>query len=796
MNLLKNLFYLILLNIVALNSVSETIGSRNDGFWAGDWSGSSAISLAGPQKASSCVNPFEFGAVKFEKSSILGSGLIDIESGSVEGRLDEEVRLTRGVQIRKGERVIKAPSVRLKTQTRLAAFDDGFDLQDPSFLLKGRSASLDLNVNLLQVNQAEFVFPENSVRVSARTVSQDTNGNFVLSDARLSSCLPSNESWVMTASRIGVSEDASKVFARNLVLRLKGIPIFYTPYSPVPIAGGKGGGVGFPSIGYSSEDGLDIAFPYEMQKSDKYKFSLAPKLITRRGVGFESEFDMRGARQATSVSAGFLLQDRLFNGVVSRDEFDSKSGVEGGGIFKKADRWSGSVNHRGRFGFLETRIDHNFISDQDYFRDVGSDYSAIDREALPQYAGVGFRYGGLSVDLFAEDLEIIDPISKPSYRVAPEVAVKYKADLVGLIRMGVSYRVTKLASDLDWSDGLGLVASRREHFEPTFSLPFYGSHGFAKLEAGYRYSRYKLRYDSSQTESRDNERQTRGVGYVSGDIGTHFSKELDFLGMKLRHNIEPRLYYLHQNNEDQSKIPLFDTSEMLQGYSQLFRKDRFSGIDRIAGANQLSVGFRSSMTNVSNGEEIALFRMGKIFHFEDRQVFLPGMDFGSRGEVIASDFSFSLTKSTRAVGGLVWDKDLNESTQASFHIQHLGGRGQIVNVGLRRLLQRDGQAGGKIEQTDFSLVLPLGERASVFGRWHYDWKQKRTVDGFLGVQYDDCCLRARLGFRKSLDIRASKYYFLPEPDESILLQFDFKGFVDFGSRLDSILKRGIVGYSN
>ena len=54
--------------------------------------------------------------------------------------------------------------------------------------------------------------------------------------------------------------------------------------------------------------------------------------------------------------------------------------------------------------------------------------------------------------------------------------------------------------------------------------------------------------------------------------------------------LEPRFMYLYVPYRDQSDLPVFDTAEPDLNWVELFRTNRYSGIDRIGDANQLAAG--------------------------------------------------------------------------------------------------------------------------------------------------------------------------------------------------------------
>ena len=738
-----------------------------------------------------CIMPMPFSQLEVSDLTTIQQGRYQIDAAGMKGAFRGHLKLFGGVKIQEGKRSIFAPTVDLQMDSGVADFGQGIQIISPQFLLHGETARLETEKSFLRVNNSRMFLKDSGIRLHSESTSQKADGDLILSKALVSTCASSAESWSLTASRMRIDDDAKKGIARNLVLRLKGVPILYTPFLPIPMGSQQKGGFSFPSVGFSSEDGVELGVPYEFNWSDDNSLSLTPRLISRRGVGLKVAATFSDAWHQTEIAGGYVFRDRLFDGNLTKEEYyRNREGLEVSG-FEGVDRWSGRVSHQGRLGFFETEVDHNFISDEDYFRDVSSSYSGVDRDALPQYARLGFNYHELHVNVIARDFEIVDPISSPGYRMRPEFSIDYETQLPGAIDMNLSYRSTKLSGSKAFVEGEDVARAQRDHFEASFLMPFRSRLGYANLETGYLYSHYNLEDRGDLRAKNNTDRLSRGIGFFSLDLGTYFEKEVNWRNRQFIHSIEPKAYYLVQEYEDQSAIPIFDTTQFFYRYSQLFRRDRFSGIDRIADANELTVGITSAINNSQSGREVAFFRLGKTSQFRDRKVSLDAFEINRQlDEALSGDISLVLNDRLRSVIGFVWDDKNSEWSQSSFHMNYKGKDGEILNVGFRRLLAEN------IKQSEFSLVWPVTNNASVFGRWGFDWNRNRTLDSFFGVQYDDCCLEVKFGYRKSLDIPASRYYALPQSDESILLQLNFKGFADFGSRVDSIMRQGIRGYAD
>ena len=287
------------------------------------------------------------------------------------------------------------------------------------------------------------------------------------------------------------------------------------------------------------------------------------------------------------------------------------------------------------------------------------------------------------------------------------------------------------------------------------------------------------------------ENPDRNIGMSSVDGSLIFERELNWFGESLVQTLEPRIYYLWQEFDDQSQLPLFDTSELTFGYSQLFRDNRFSGLDRIGDADQASFGVTTRFLSQMSGREYFRFSVGEIFYFDDRQVTLrgePGLDEMQDNSALAAEMSAALAGNWRLLGNIVWDHDDNQVEEGGAAIQYRRDNRHIFNIGFRNRLDED------IEQTDLSLYWPISDHFAIMGRWNYDLVSGRTIEGFGGVEYGNCCVQVRLMARRFLNSPSGRNFQDVEADEGVFLQIVFKGLAGVGTKVESMLESGIRGY--
>ena len=136
--------------------------------------------------------------------------------------------------------------------------------------------------------------------------------------------------------------------------------------------------------------------------------------------------------------------------------------------------------------------------------------------------------------------------------------------------------------------------------------------GFLKPTVKYRQVNYEL---TDTTTVFTDDSPAAGAPLVNVDGGLVFERQTSFADKGLLQTLEPRLYYLYSEREDQTDQPIFDTAELTFNYYQLFRETRFAGYDRLDDANQVSVGLTSRFIDDQSGRTLLSASLGQIYYF-------------------------------------------------------------------------------------------------------------------------------------------------------------------------------------
>ncbi|MFU8816965.1 MAG: LPS-assembly protein LptD, partial [Pseudomonadales bacterium] len=576
--------------------------------------------------------------------------------------------------------------------------------------------------------------------------------------------------------------------ARHAVLRVRGVPVFYAPYIRFPVTDERQSGWLFPNLSYRERDGFDISLPYYFNLAPNYDATLSPRQVGDRGAGVEGSFRYLSRWQQSSFRGALLYQDDLYDGELSRGDFEQLRNLgQVTGEFEPANRWLYGMRHAGRLGGFSTLIDYTAVSDRDYFRDLGNQFGAASEIALERRGEIRYAAPGLAVRLWAQRFQRLDEGRIDPYQRLPQLDASYQTNLLGPLQWSLAGAFANFDRDNAGLTGVNAIVGQRLHLEPRVRLPLSAQWGFFTATGGYRYTRYDLSDQPVDLAARPD----RGIGFGILHGGLFFERGVRVFGANLMQTLEPQLYYLYQEFEPQAGLPRFDATRLTFGYNQLFRDNRFSGLDRIGDANQLSVGVTSRFVDAGSGREYLRGSLGQIVYFRDRLVTVAGAprdDDTQSTSALAGELAGRLAGDWQLSSTIIWNPHDNEVDEGAAALQYRRDNRHIVNVGYRWRLQDD------IEQSDMSLYWPVSKHYSVVGRWNYDFGSGRTVEAFGGIEYNDCCWQIRVMARRFLDSPTGRDLDTVEADDGVFLQIVFKGLAGFGTKVESVLERGIRGY--
>ena len=710
-------------------------------------------------------------------------GSTDVQVSADQSSSDnEELSFSGDVSVIQGNRSLRADTVQFDRNQQVTTAQGSISYREPGVALLGDSFEYDSGSREAKITDARFALHQTHMSGTANTLERQSTGHISIDEGAMTFCAPNDPLWFIKGDDITIDPAKGMAVVKHATLEVSGIPVFYVPWITFPINDERKTGLLFPSIGSDTRGGLDYTQPIYFNLAPNYDATYAPRYIGERGLLHQGQGRWLNPYIGKwDVTGQYIDSDDKY-----RDEINPEDGT----------RWLVGVQQRGQFGpSWRTTIDYSKVSDPDYVRDLDNSTLSSQRQtALMQLGQIDYLGADWLVSIQAQQFQSLADDIRNNYKKLPQVTAQYRGDAVwgGLQPIGLLQY-----SNFD-SDAVR-VTGERVYAEAGVTYPMSWTWGFLRPTVKYRALQYKLDELRNLPEAEPD----AGSGVFSLDGGLIFERQTSLGGKGMTQTLEPRVFYLYSQYEEQSGQPDFDTAELTFSYNQLFRDTRFSGHDRLDDANQLALGLTTRFFADRDGRERMNASIGQLFYFRDREVRLGRRDPALTESTSATALEFNWLPSDAWTfrSSLLYDTNDNRFDAASIQLNHRPGNGKVFNIGytLREpppsLLNRP-----VTEQANISAYYPLGNNWRIFGALEYSLEADEAVEDMVGFEYDGCCWQARLLYMRYIDTAGG---FVPdfsdpnlERENAVQFQFALKGMGGFGRRVENLLTDMIRGFND
>ncbi len=717
------------------------------------------------------------------RSSVINEKLENFELEVVAD--DTEVTETEliflgNVHANQGNRNITASVVRANRLSETAVATGNVKIREPGILLTGEEVSFDGPSEHITVTGARFVLHQHHMTGSAQKLIRDKDRTISIEDGSVTFCSPDDPTWVLQTDTLRLEPDSGTGQAWGARLKVAGVPVLYLPWIRFPVDSRRKTGLLFPDLGSDTRGGIDITTPIYLNLAPNYDFLYSPRYIQERGVLQQGKIRLLDPRAGRwEIAGAWLGNDTKYN----------ENGLE-----HSSARWLTAIKHSAEFDSnWATYIKYAQVSDPDYIRDLENNTLSAQRQtALQQIGRVRYMNDAWFFEVEAEQFQsIANDIAKP-YKKLPQITARFlgKKTVLGLHPIFYS-QLSRFDSDRRLITGERLYSEVGVHKEMRWSS------GFINSTVKYRSVNYKL--NSVSTGGNDNPHA--GAWTFNLDSGLLFERQTIMLGQRITQTLEPRIYYLFNEDRRQPDLPSFDTAELTFNYSQLYRDTRFSGHDRVDDANQISFGVTTRIFDYKTGKEKFNASLGQILYFENRNVRLHPKDtkFSDSSSPIVAELNWALDQHWNIRTNLLFDRQKSEFDAAYAQVTYRPKNGLLLNAGYALRKPISSRLDPPItEQINISAFLPINFHWSFFGALKYSIEASESVEDMFGIEYDDCCWRIRALYMRYLETEAGQ---IPasagtriDRENAIQLQIVLKGMGGFGSRVDRLLKDMVLGF--
>jgi LPS-assembly protein len=678
---------------------------------------------------------------------------------------DGSVTLQGNTTIRYQGRELSAENALYNPLTGEVSVNGALSFLGEGFRLESNEAFIDMDDDIFRTGKSEYELDLNGKRATgtANAMERLANGNFTLQKATYSTCPPGDKSWFVRADSIELDTDEGIGTARDLRLVFKGVPLLALPAFSFPISDRRKSGFLAPILARGETTGLELLLPWYWNIRPDLDATLTPRFMTKRGIQLQSELRYLNQQGLWTLDHEYL-KDQVLDG---------------------ESRYFTQLMHKGNFSAdVSSTIVARQVSDKDYLEDLGDSLQVASITHLEQRADLNYERDGVQALARLQSFQTVDenivPADRPHRRL-PQVKLYAKS---GRLPLG-------LRSDVDtefvYFDKDRAVTGTRVDLHPSLSLPITRDAWFIKPSVAYRFTYYALNNTSLNTsdDPLDNT-SSRSLPSLSVDSGLFFDRPFDKRGSI--QTLEPRLFYLKVPYRDQAHIPIFDSSAFDFNISQLFRENRFSGADRVADADQLSMALTTRVIDGVDGQEKFRASIGQIRYFEEQRVTLPSADFIASRDY--SDFvgevSTTLEKNWQGKASIQWNPDDQRTVRSAVSLSYRPAPDRIVNATHR--VVNNAQREDKTEQIDLSALWPLNESWRIATRWNYSLDADQSIETLLGFEYDSCCWALRFAARRFVASNGNDH------NTSVYFQLVLKGLAPLGQNYGALLENAILGY--
>jgi LPS-assembly protein len=594
--------------------------------------------------------------------------------------------------------------------------------------------------------------------------------------------------WQLRMRSVEMDFDANEGRAEGAVLRFLGTPILALPSLSFPLNDARKSGWLPPTINLDNRSGLELSMPYYWNIAPNRDATLAPRIITRRGLGLDSEFRYLEPTMDGTLQLNWLPHDRL------------------AGRSRHAVGWV----HEGRLGAgFEYRADLARVSDPEWWKDFPDSSRGFTPRLLPLHAAVErpFQFGTGQGLVYAratrwQVLQASDSFITSPYERSPQLGVNLGGKLAGW-QYGLEAEYNRFTLPHDQQATTGRLPGERTHALGSLSHPLRAPGWWVVPKVSFN----AASYNAGSVAAAGAGSRSRVIPSFSLDIGLELERTTQAFGRTLHQTLEPRILYVNTPFRDQTGLPNYDAAAKDFNFVSLYADNAFSGVDRVSDAHQITAGFTTRLVDaVSGGEAL---RVGLVQRYLLRdQLVTPQADGTPGGEPLTQRLSDALFLASTSVlpnwgldAAVQYSPEISRSIRSIVGVRYSPGPFRTI-AGTYRF------ARGLSEQLELGWQWPLGGGSrtgespalksgggSCSGAWYsvgrvnYSLKDRRVNDSVLGLEYDAGCWIARVVAMRISTGRS-------EATTRLGIQLELTGFskLNVGSNPLKVLKDNIPGY--
>jgi LPS-assembly protein len=702
--------------------------------------------------------------------------------------------------------------------------NDHVKITQPGLRVQGTNAFINRDTNTQTIDNAAYRLYERRARGTAETMTITNQDKMALRTATYTTCRPDKNTWNLRSRRVTLNKKTGRGRARHSWLYLYNFPIFYWSYVDFPIDDRRQTGFLFPSYGSTNHSGLELSTPFYWNLAPNYDATLTPRLLSKRGLEMQGDFRYLSLQSRGEFEGSFLPNDRAYRHFRQESQLyhpliKAPNDPRLTALNKNDNRAAFKAKYNTLFNQnWGSSLQYHAVHDDNHFMDFGSSIGLSSTTQLLQQGDIFFQSTHWNMQTRLQQYQTLHPFEGPVtsdvYRRLPQIAFQGSyLDLPFDFSFTTRADITRFEHKRHPISGNAYTTGDRFQIRPGLAWPVLNPGWFITPSVQLDFLAYSLNLGpKDRTSIQPNIH--RAIPIFDIDSGLFFERTATLLQTDYTHTLEPRLYYLYVPYHDQNGFPIFDTGYPGFDYNQLFWDNRFTGLDRLGDANQVTLSVTSRLITDKTGQERLSVTLGQIRYFQKNKVtscnpkknpLCLQQEFPN-GQHDYSSFvglaKYLIQEGLTARANTEWNPYQKQADKHALYIQYHPDRQSVINVGYQFLRNNPAKLDPithrpeRLDQTDVSFAWPLTEKWRTLGRWHYDLHHRRSNDTAFGVEQQGCCTAVRLYVSRYLEpFDNTQPNAVRRYNKGIFLQFIFKGFAGVGNnQMNSAIHRAIPDY--
>ena len=682
---------------------------------------------------------------------------LDIEADQSEITGKDNYHFSGNALLRSSEYFLAADDIGISKSDQSASATGNVQFQDSTFQITSDAvnAKKQGDTMVASIDNARYLHLESNANGSAGSIEKTAGGvNFI--EATFTLCPIGNSDWLIKADSISIDEEANLGVADSTVIEFLGVPVFYLPQYRWVLEG-RGSGFLAPTIDTYTESsnqksGIQVRIPYYFNLASDRDLLLAFNQLSTRGSVIEAQY-----RQLMYASDGESNGDLSIETQYLFDDYVTNQA-----------RWllntslEVSLNDETALDIKTARV-----SDSNYYKDIYQDADA--GNTLTSYLNLNFEdeESGLKASLYGESKQALNGTANQyskSFEVSAEKTLETR-----LTPLDASV----VATSFSHKDA-GKTTGTRMHGELSTDRAY-------ELDSGTMTTNAFLSTSSYLIDGASN--QSRIIGGFGVDANFPSKGQATLFGNITNTTLTPRIAYHFVPKTAQGSLPIFDTTDKFDSlltYETLFSGQRYSGLDRVANANDITIGLESDYLDPASGDSLLNVKVAQSFYISDQVVSnTAGMDYEARKHFsdIAASVDLALNELSFS-SAIQFDPSTTSINNRKTSLSYKTNSRNFISLA---------HANNNINETiELSGAYPINASIHVFGGLKRSLTTGVTEKETSGFAYESCCWAVRIAHFKET---VNGVY-----DNSTNLELVFKGLGSSSSDMQLRLEKNIPYY--